>query len=140
MKVSETLTFDEYWNDPRFQKKKPKLSGSKKLAYGDNIYHHSPKGKWVQRKSHHSYADGCENPKNIQNDTQTNRVLIGSDFVYWGGSGPLIPGQFRQSGSDIRAIRGHKNNFQPQFIELFAAWLRSQPDWGYVGRPFDWRS
>lgn len=138
MRVDETLTFDEYWNDRRFQWKRPKLSGSKKLAYGDNIYHRSAKGKWIQEKSHHSCADGCENLKNVKNDTQTNRVLVASDFVYWGGAGPLIPSQFRQSGSDIRAVRGHKNNFSAQFVQQFVNWVKSQPDRGYIDRPLDW--
>jgi hypothetical protein len=138
MKVSETLTFDEYWNDPRFQLKKPNFSGSKRLAYGDNIYHRSAKGQWIQEKSHHSFADGCANPAHIENDTQTDRVLLATDFVYWGGSGPLIPSQFRQPGSDIRTRRGHKNNFSSDFVERFVSWLTSQPDSGYVGRPLDW--
>lgn len=29
-KVSEILTFDQYWNDPRFAKKKPVMNGSLK--------------------------------------------------------------------------------------------------------------
>lgn len=29
MKISEVLTYDQYWNDIRFQKKKPIMSGSK---------------------------------------------------------------------------------------------------------------
>jgi hypothetical protein len=37
MRVTEIITFNQYWNDPRFQRKKPKLNGSKKQAFGDNI-------------------------------------------------------------------------------------------------------
>jgi hypothetical protein len=140
MKVREALTFDEYWIDPRFQWKKPKLVGSKRLAYGDNIYHRSAKRHWIQETSHHSHSDGSQNLANIKNDTQTNRVLIGADFVYWGGSGPLIPSQFRQPDSDIRAVRGHKNNFSVQFVEQFVQWFKSQPGRGYIDRPWDWRS
>lgn len=140
MKVCEILTFAQYWSDPRFQRKKPKLSGSKKLAYGDNIYHRSANGKWMQENSHHSYADGSANSANIKNDTQADRILIAAEFVYWGGSGPLIPAQFRQPGRDIRAVRGHKNSFPPQLVEQFVSWLMSQPDRGYVNHPLDWRS
>jgi hypothetical protein len=42
MRVTGTLTFEEYWDDPRFQSKKPNLRGSKKQAFGDNIYHRNP--------------------------------------------------------------------------------------------------
>src|SRR5712672_36303 len=38
MRVSAAMTFNEYWNDPRFQDKKPNMRGSKKQAFGDNIY------------------------------------------------------------------------------------------------------
>jgi hypothetical protein len=138
MRIAEMLTFDQYWKDPRFEEKKPSLFGSKKRAFGDNIYHHSS-GSWVQEKSHHSHADGSENVANIRNDTQANRVLIGNEFIYWGGSGPLIPSAFRQPGSDIRAVRGHKNNFDAFFVDKFVDWVRSQADVGQVGRPLDWR-
>jgi hypothetical protein len=109
------------------------------LGYGDNIYHRSENGQWIQEPSHHSLPDGSPNPANIKNDTQSNKVLLGSEFVYWGGSGPTIPSQFRQPGTDIRAVRGHKNNFSSQFVEQFLEWYHSQPDDGYVGRPLDWR-
>ena len=62
MKISEVLTYDQYWNDIRFQKKKPIMSGSKKQMYGDNIYHTSfATGEIVQEYSHHSYPDGRTN-------------------------------------------------------------------------------
>ena len=34
--VSEVLTFDQYWNELRFAKKKPVMNGSFKKLYGDN--------------------------------------------------------------------------------------------------------
>lgn len=37
MKVQEILTFDEYWNDSRFEIKKPRLNGSLMVMYGDNF-------------------------------------------------------------------------------------------------------
>lgn len=46
--VSEVLTFDQYWNDLRFAKKKPVMNGSLKKLYGDNIYHHDANGNWMQ--------------------------------------------------------------------------------------------
>jgi hypothetical protein len=46
MRVSETMTFDEYWADPRFASKRPSLVGSLKQAFGDNIYHRTADGGW----------------------------------------------------------------------------------------------
>ena len=39
MRVAETMSFNEYWNDSRFLKKRPDMHSSKMKAYGDNIYH-----------------------------------------------------------------------------------------------------
>ena len=98
MRVTETMPFDEYWNDPRFQRKKPDPYGSEKQGYGDNIYHRdsSLTDEWKQLDSHHSRGDGSPNLKNIERDTGVDRVLISDDFIYCGGSGPLIP-KFKRS-------------------------------------------
>src|SRR6267143_4133854 len=96
MAISETLRYDEYWGDPRCRNKRPNLRGSLKQAYGDNIYHKSRSiGRWAQANSHHSNQHGTPNAANIAHDTHAPRVLIGTDFVYWGRSGPKIPKQFR---------------------------------------------
>jgi hypothetical protein len=39
MRVDEVITFDEYLQDRRFRRKKPRMSGTTWLRYGDNIYH-----------------------------------------------------------------------------------------------------
>lgn len=137
MEVAEVLTFQQYWIDPRFRNKRPYLAGSKKQAFGDNIYHKdSATGRWQQENSHHSYPDGHPNPANIKHDTQTNRVLVGTLFGYWGGSGPKIPKHFRkQKGIDLCAHRGHKCNFPQIFISAFLAWARSKGLNGYAGAP-----
>ena len=57
MQVSETLGFDDYWSDPRFNLKRPNLKGSLKAMYGDNIYRRDG-SQWVQADSHHSLPDG----------------------------------------------------------------------------------
>jgi hypothetical protein len=136
MKVSETLSYDEYWRDPRYLSKRPNLRGSLKQAYGDNIYHRKRStGRWVQANSHHSNRDGTPNANNIAHDCQAPRVLIGSDFVYWGGSGPKIPKPFRGKVHDVCAHRGHRCNFPPEFTASFVAWIRSVGSRGYAGSP-----
>ncbi len=141
MRVTEVLTFNEYWGDPRFFLKRPILSGSKKQAFGDNIYHHNPGSQvWIQENSHHSNADGTANQRNIANDTQTDRVLVSDDYVYWGGEGPKIPARFRDyEGIDLCAGRGHKNGFPAPLILHFIEWIRSHGEHGYLGVPLDWR-
>lgn len=140
MRVEEALTFDEYWNDPQFEQKRPNLRGSKKQSFGDNIYHKTKPGAvWHQLNSHHSHSDGSPNPANIKNDTQADRVLISTDYVYWGGTGPRIPEKFRNyDGIDVCAGRGHKSKFSDAFVTDFVKWVRSAGVKGYAGIPIDW--
>jgi hypothetical protein len=143
MRITGVMTFEEYWLDPRFQLKKPNLRGSKKQAFGDNIYSRNPTtGRWCQVNSHHSLKDGSPNPVNIAADTATNRILFSDDFVYWGGSGPELPKRFLHYGprhENIRAGYGHRNLFSPELVKDFVSWIRSLNETGYCGEPLDWR-
>ena len=70
MRVTETLSFDQYWLDPRFEVKKPLRNGSRVMMLGDNIYHRREVGKdWLQEDSHHSRPDGSPDASNIKTDT-----------------------------------------------------------------------
>lgn len=135
MKVSEVLSFDAYWNDPRFLRKRPYLPGSTKLRYGDNIYHRDTSGAWVQEESHHSFAGGDINRENLVRDTSSDYVLIASEFYYFGKSCPLVPNEF----DDIRrSRRGHKCSFPPPLIEAFITWLQNSFPPGCRGLSIDW--
>lgn len=142
MRVTGAMRLDEYWDAPEFQRKKVNLRGSKKQAFGDNIYSRNPvNGHWCQANSHHSFHDGSANPLNVRADTGTNRVLLSSDFVYWGGSGPELPHQFLDYGpshENLLAGRGFKKNFSAQLVKEFVGWIRSLNETGYSGEPADW--
>ena len=144
MRITGALTFEQYWASMPFQVKKPNLRGSKKQAFGDNIYSRNAlTKKWRQANSHHSMNDGSPNRLNVIADTQVNRVLISSDFIYWGGCGPQVPKRFLKYGSQhlsLCAGRNHKSNFPPGFVQDFVSWIRSLDETGYVGEPLDWRS
>jgi hypothetical protein len=134
MKVSKTMSFNEYWDDPTLQRKKPNLYGSKKQAFGDNIYTRSTNGDWLQSDSHHTLYDGSPNKINIETDTTTNRILIADQFVYFGEKAPTIPEHI-----DICAKRSHRVNFSDQTITSFFHWLNSLNAVGVIGKPFHWR-
>lgn len=141
MRVTETLGFDDYWSDPRFLSKRPHFDGSRKQAYGDNIYHHGTAGDWSQEDSHHSLPGGRINPKNLIPDTSCPRVLISKDYCYWGKLAPEIPLDLRnrQTDQDICHDRpGHRSNFTTSLIEDFEKWFRSFGSRGVVGLPRDW--
>ena len=138
MQVSETLTFEAYWRDKRFRKKRPNLRGSLKRAFGDNIYHRNRKTKrWLQENSHHSRNGGRTNLFNLQRDTGVNRVLVAARFTYWGGSGPKIPARFSGSDTDVLVVgQGHKCRFPPEFEQRFVRWIEQRTP-GYAGDPYE---
>lgn len=85
MKVSEKISFQNYWDDSRFSLKKPCRNGSHVKMLGDNIYHKNANGEWIQEDSHHSNVDGTANHTNLDRDTGTSdQVLISNFFFYFG--------------------------------------------------------
>ncbi len=90
MKVSCSITFNEYWNNPVYRDKRSIRNGSLKMLVGDNIYH-KLNGEWQQLDSHHSYPDGSANIHNVRNDTQTDAVLVSDHFFYFGSAPLEIP-------------------------------------------------
>lgn len=85
MKVSEKISFQNYWDDPRFSLKKPCRNGSHVKMLGDNIYHKNVSAGWIQEDSHHSNPDGTANQINLDRDTGTSdQVLISNYFFYFG--------------------------------------------------------
>lgn len=138
MKVNQFTKYDDYWMDGRFRRKRPLMSGSTARAFGDNIYHRGPDGEWLQESSFHSLPNGQPNPLNRDHDTHSDRVLISFDFIYCGGSGPMIPESFRNwGGVDICAGRAYKKNFPKEMKEAVVHWVRSLGT-GRVGIPADW--
>lgn len=140
MRVTEALDFQSYWHDARFSHKRPNMRGSKKKIFGDNIYHLDAKGDWLQEDSRHSNLDGSVHEKHLKKDTETDRVLLSDDFIYWGGSGREIPTQFRHGdyGDDIvKKGQGKRNKFCSFFVNEFEKWFDDQ-DKGLLGRPTDW--
>jgi hypothetical protein len=124
MRVDEILTFDEYWADPRFRRKRPNMAATTYLRYGDNIYHHEAGDtEFRQEDSFHSLPGGELSLNNRKRDTATTqKVLIGRRFAYWGRSGVKLPKSL--SCFDIRS-RGHKNRFNEQQISRLVDWLGS---------------
>lgn len=131
MRVTEIMTFDEYWNDPRFLDKRPnRQSSSLKEKAGDNIYYRAEKDdEWQQSESYHDCT-------HMEKDTRVNRVLISDDFVYWGGDGALMP--LFNGESVCCSTQGHKCRFDGNVVRGFIEWVRSLGVAGCCGSPLDW--
>ena len=141
MRVEETLSFDDYWADPRFARKKPNRMGSLKQRYGDNIYHHAPDGRtWIQEDGRHSLEDGSPNLGHVEKDTSGRYVLISRSFAYFGSSAIEIPSRFRDwHGEDyFDNVRSHRRNFPDDLRRAFTSWLDTLAETGIVGEPLHW--
>lgn len=143
MQVTEVATFEEYDADARFEAKKPYRTGSRKQSCGDNIYFKGADGvRWCQRDSFHTNDDGSLHQEHVSIDTGIDRVLISSDFVYFGGTGPLIP----ESLVDNRGYGICKNGMgrvcfnDESSVSKVVDWIRSLGIRGYQGPPFEWIS
>lgn len=91
MKVSEILTFNDYWSDARFYRKRSVRNGSLVMMVGDNVYHQEAgNDTWIQSDSHHSNPDGTMNQKNLETDTSSVNVLVSNHFYYFGKSAPEV--------------------------------------------------
>lgn len=143
MRVSEITTYDSYWHDERFRKKRPYLRGSLKQAYGDNVYHRDvATGSWVQEDSHHSLEGGLSNDANVTQDTGSENVLVAEEFYFFGGCAPDIPNRFQNwNGTNVcKKGPSHKCTFPDDLITAFVEWVRSLGVRGYVGDPVQFRA
>jgi hypothetical protein len=140
MRIEEILTFDQYWGDIRFLRKRPNFRGSLKMAYGDNIYHRGPDGDWMQADSRHSLDDGTPNQGHVEKDTKANRVLVSRDFVYYGGRCPTIPNRFRvEYAMDlVHGAPSYRVRFPREMRDDVIDWIRADLGRGLQGDPYAW--
>ena len=139
MRVTEYLSTEKYWHDPRFKKRKPNLFHNWETASGDNIYEPTGSGLWRQLNSYHSHKDGTCNQNHVERDTKVKRILISDDFVYFGGEGPRLPNEFCTGGEVevLHSCRNYKVVKKENVILAFEEWVRSL-DMGFQGIPWDW--
>lgn len=141
MRITEAMPRRQYWDDPRFLRKRPKLRGTMKHASGDNIYRwNDANGSWDQLDSYHSNPDGSPHAAHISRDTGVDRVLISTEYVYFGGHGPLIPPDFRgpEAQDIVKQGQGRKIIDDLHLIHAFEAWIQSLGETGYASPPLDW--
>jgi len=99
---------------------------------GENIYH-TLSNEWTQEPSHHSETDGTINYINLNRDTQTNRVLIATEFYYFGENAINVPSEF---DSLIRRNIGYKICNDKILIEEFVEYIRQHFGSGIHGTPY----
>jgi Nucleotide modification associated domain 2 len=137
MRVDEVMTFDEYWKDKRFQRKKPVMWGTTYLRYGDNIYHKDGGRRFKQQDSFHSMEDGSVSLGDLKRDTgTTDKILIGHEFAFWGRSGVKLPAHLK---CFLKKGPGHRCKFTNEQIAALMGWLKTLPMRGYIDEPAHWQ-
>ncbi|NII29395.1 hypothetical protein HB364_30220 [Pseudoflavitalea sp. X16] len=138
MQVEQKITLEQYWDDPRFQYKKPVINGSLVQMYGDNFYHRNAKtNEWIQEDSAHSLADGIVNKEHLQTDTGGMFVLISQTFYYFGENAFKIPDRFQDICNQGRNIKS--NSIPTEVADKFVKWLTESNKIGLHGDPINWK-
>ncbi|HMQ69662.1 MAG TPA: hypothetical protein PKA90_13705 [Ignavibacteria bacterium] len=114
MEVNEILSFDEYFNDKRFQKKKPK-KGSYMNYIGDNIYYRNSKNEWI-------WIPYSLHSDKRKLDTDHPRVFISKNFYYFGSNSIK---EFRKLFPNlIKGEQGFSYERDIKAIDKFTSWLK----------------
>ena len=140
MRVTQKLTFNEYWNDSQFRAKRPDMSARGIETLGDNIYHwDTDRNEYRQVWSRHSNSDGTENLKNKHHDTKgdDHYVLISNDFIYWGDLNQALPDEFRKL---VLKGSNHRSTSNDRYVPAFEKWFKDRraTEDGRMGMPLDW--
>lgn len=133
MKLEGKIDFQNYWEDPKFQYKKPILNGSLVQMYGDNFYH-KVEDKWIQEPSAHSIVDADAHK---DNDLSGEHVLFSSHFYYFGNNSPKIPKEFWDVCSEGRNMKSV--GIDKEIASEFIKWLESNHSKGLNGDPINWK-
>lgn len=128
MEVDEILGLDQYYQDPRFESKKPNMRGSWKERAGDNFYSLRPDGEWIQHRNRFHLSERLK-----RQDTKYARVFIGRRFWYLGRSATKPPSRFGK----LAGGRGTRVNHHPELVEDFCSWVAESFTTGVHDLPND---
>lgn len=137
MEVEESLSFDEYWRDPRFRQKRPKLNAGLARKCGDNIYKPLPNGDYHQVPSAHSrpkFKDGQDAEAKRRDVFRGERVLVSRKFLYFGSKSIALPPELDR----LKVGIGHRCHFPEEVKTAFLKFAKKQRKWGVIARPQGW--
>lgn len=140
MQLEEKITFDDYWNDLRFQCKKPNINGSLLQLYGDNVYHTDAQtAKIIQEDCAHSKEDGKVNMQHYNRDVDGKFVLLSKNFYYFGDNAPLIPPEYSYIYNVARSVKYLDLMGDDIRIQEFINWIGEKYEIGIHGDPCNWK-
>lgn len=135
MRVSGILEFDEYFEDARFQYKKPRKNGTWQNLCGDNIYFMTEDRRYEQAFTYYH-----SEPRYLKKDTGERtrsgdrpKVYVSDHYFYFGENAPPFPEGFEEV---IYAGRGCRYA-DPDVARAFVRWLETTYEPGVHGLPRD---
>jgi hypothetical protein len=136
MQVTEKISFEQYWNDPRFRAKRPVLNGSLKQIHGDNIYFRDDEG-WHQVDSHHSHPNGMVNVLNLNQDLISENVLLSNKYVYLGDAAINMAPEYLEL-TPGRRQRNYITIENKNLAQKFVTEILSRYPYKINGTPINW--
>jgi hypothetical protein len=136
MQVGETLSFDDYWADPRFRKKRPKWDPDhdRVASCGDNCYRPTGDGEFEQlRSAHWNHEEDRESEGAKRRDLSGRQVLVARRFCYFGGDAIDLPEEL----AFAIPARFHRVNFTEGQRAALLRFVERLPQ-GVHGRPRKW--
>ena len=128
MRVSDKITFKEFYEKREFKNKIPDRNAAKVLyKCGDNIYQPLSGMDFKQLPSLHSNKDGSENLKHKEKDLGGKYVLVSDmpDFWYFGSNPAKIPSNMTHFVKGYpRGTTGHTCKFTDSDILGFEKYMR----------------
>jgi len=116
MKINEILDFDEYYNDSRFQYKKPKLKGKWWEISGDNIYYKDKKGKYT-------YKINPLHKNKFEQDVKNHIVFISNYFYYFGSNS--VKSFKKEFPKLIHKTESFSYEREEEEMNIFIKWLEN---------------
>lgn len=147
MKVSESMTIADYFNDSRYAAKKPSLRNAPEVGrHGDNIYRplnvgavEAPEFKQLRNPHHWDRGGDRENLTSKNHDVGGRNVLIAEEFVYFGANALRIPEPLRPEVPKGQSAYGSFTHDQTRvraFVDFVLANARGRVN----GPPHSWRA
>lgn len=122
------MFFNDYFNDKRFERKKPNIRGNNKQIVGDNLYYLDISGEWKQT---HTLLHKTEEEK--KKDLKHPYVFISKYFFYFGAK--RVP--LNKMLQHLVVGRGVKYCRDIKKINLLVDFISNEYSNGVKGLPLD---
>lgn len=129
MQVDEKVPYEDYFDDPRFNGKKPDVDFK-----GDNFFAVQDGTLQIMfnQAAHFGKAD------KIARDVKSPWAVVGKRFWYFGANAPELPTELHETKVALpdRSRRGHRITTDQDTIDIFTKWISQFPE-GVNGIPRD---